>query len=156
MAFRHSGFMIVAWGLVVASGTPVDGADTPQFGKSPTRAVIAAMTREERSGSSMGTGMQLPFLPPEMQGPAVGQVTERVAGAAGTTFAIPRLGIPAIVVADGPRAFGSTPSARGTTRARITARRFRSQPSSPRASTWTSWSAWAARWGTRRGSTAST
>jgi beta-glucosidase len=112
MASGHSGFMIVGCGLLVAS-TQVNGADTPQLGKSPTRAVIAAMTREEKVRLVVGTGMQLPFLPPEMQGPAVGQGAERVAGAAGTTFAIPRLGIPAIVVADGPAGLRIDPKRKG-------------------------------------------
>jgi beta-glucosidase len=102
MAFGHSGFMIVASASLLACATQARAADLPQLGKSPTRAVIAAMTREEKVHLVMGTGMQLPFLAPEMLGPAVGETKDRVPGAAGTTFAIPRLGIPSIVVADGP------------------------------------------------------
>lgn len=50
-------------------------------------AVIAAMTPEEKAALVTGTGINN---------------AEKVAGAAGSTFAIPRLGIPQIVFADGP------------------------------------------------------
>lgn len=49
--------------------------------------VIAAMTQEEKAAFVSGTGMNN---------------AEKVAGAAGSTVAIPRLGIPQIVFADGP------------------------------------------------------
>jgi beta-glucosidase len=74
----------------------------PQLGKNPVKEVIAAMTPEEKVGLVIGMGMNFPGLPANMQGPAVGQTQNKVAGAAGTTFAIPRLNIPSIVVADGP------------------------------------------------------
>jgi len=50
-------------------------------------AVISAMTPEEKAAIVSGTGMNN---------------AEHVEGAAGSTFAIPRLGIPQIVFADGP------------------------------------------------------
>lgn len=74
----------------------------PQLGKSPVKDVVRAMTTEEKLSLVVGTGMKFPGLPPEMQGPAVGQSAEQVPGAAGATYAIPRLGIPSIVLADGP------------------------------------------------------
>ena len=87
----------------MASGTSAAlAADLPQLGTSPTREVIAAMTREEKVNLVLGTGVQRPGLPPDRQGPVVGEVKVGVPGAAGNTFAIPRLGIPAIVLADGP------------------------------------------------------
>lgn len=74
----------------------------PRLGESPNKEVIAAMTTEEKVNLVMGTGMNFPGLPPDMQGPQVGQINNSVPGAAGTTFPIPRLGIPSIVLADGP------------------------------------------------------
>ena len=74
----------------------------PQLGKQSIQAVIAAMTPEEKVSLVMGTGMHFPGLSENKKAPVVGEVNGRVPGAAGTTFAIPRLGIPSIVLADGP------------------------------------------------------
>ena len=74
----------------------------PQLGRDPIKDVIAAMSLEEKVAMVTGTGLNFPGLPADMQGPSGGQSTERVAGAAGNTYAIPRLGIPSIVLADGP------------------------------------------------------
>ncbi len=72
----------------------------PQLGKQSVQDVVAAMTKEEKVNLVVGLGMTMEGLPPDMQGPAVGQTNTSVPGAAGATFAIPRLGIPSIVVAD--------------------------------------------------------
>ncbi len=72
----------------------------PQLGKAPIKEVIAAMTTEEKTKLVVGNGFRMPGITP--QGPVIGQTQNKVPGAAGTTFAIPRLGIPSIVVADGP------------------------------------------------------
>lgn len=90
----------------------------PQLGKSSLKDVIKAMTLEEKTKLVVGAGMR--FGPPPApsrdslrkdsasrqaspsQGPVIGRTEQKVPGAAGTTFAIPRLGIPSIVVADGP------------------------------------------------------
>lgn len=76
----------------------------PQLGKNLLVDVIAAMTLEEKVGMVMGTGMNIPgiSMPPEFMAPAGVKSDERVPGAAGFTYAIPRLGIPSIVLADGP------------------------------------------------------
>jgi len=94
---------VVQASVLLAFSTSLTHAqDLPQLGKSPTRDVVAAMTKEEKVSLVMGTGMRRPGLPPERQGPAVGETKAGVPGAAGTTFAIPRLGVPSIVLADGP------------------------------------------------------
>lgn len=72
----------------------------PQLGKSPVKEVIAAMTLEEKAKLVVGNGFRMPGARP--QGPTVGQTQDKVPGAAGTTFPVPRLGIPSIVLSDGP------------------------------------------------------
>lgn len=92
--------MLVA-GLLITWST-IQAASLPKLGESPIKEVIAALTLEEKVSLVMGTGMDLPGLPEGMQGPVVGETNSRVPGAAGTTFAVPRLGIPSMVLADGP------------------------------------------------------
>src|SRR5262245_59093976 len=74
----------------------------PQLGKSPLPDVVAALTREEKVLLVLGSGMSLDTLPPDRQGPTGGKQPMRVPGAAGQTIPVPRLGIPSIVLADGP------------------------------------------------------
>lgn len=75
-------------------------AQNPQLGKSPIKDIVAAMTLEEKAKLVVGNGFHMAGMPD--QGPTIGQTKDKVPGAAGTTFAIPRLGIPSIVVSDGP------------------------------------------------------
>ncbi|MBS1668985.1 MAG: glycoside hydrolase family 3 C-terminal domain-containing protein [Bacteroidetes bacterium] len=72
----------------------------PQLGKSPIKEIISAMTLEEKVNFVVGNGFKMPGVTP--QGPTIGQTKDKVPGAAGTTYAIPRLGIPGMVVSDGP------------------------------------------------------
>lgn len=60
--------------------------------------VLSALTLHEKAQLVVGTGMR-GF---EQDGPIIGSADGIVPGAAGYTCAIPRLGIPAIVLADGP------------------------------------------------------
>ncbi len=93
-------------------------AEPPQLGKSPAKDVLAAMTTEEKVSLVVGAGMNVPgvSLGPEMQGPALSQPIKGVPGAAGTTVPIPRLGIPAIVLADGPAGLRIQPKRDGDAR----------------------------------------
>ena len=74
----------------------------PQLGKSPVSEIVKAMTLDEKVSLLVGGG----FYVPGMQIPGANnkpsEAQTRVPGAGGTTIAIPRLGIPAIVVCDGP------------------------------------------------------
>jgi len=74
------------------------GNSLPQLGKNSVKEVIAAMTLEEKAKLVVGNG----FRKPGEEEPTIGETQDKVPGAAGTTFAIPRLGIPSIVVSDGP------------------------------------------------------
>lgn len=85
--------------LVNFSNAKAQQASLPKLGSSPVKDVIKAMTLEEKVSLLVGKGFHLPGVG---NGPVVGQTQDRVPGAAGTTNAIPRLGIPSIVVADGP------------------------------------------------------
>ena len=87
----------------------------PQLGKDPVKSVIAAMSLDEKVMVIIGSGMRIPGTPPESTltleqvSPVVGQTQDLVPGAAGTTHAIPRLGIPQMVVADGPAGLRISP-----------------------------------------------
>ncbi len=85
------------------------GDKTPQLGKAPIEDVIAAMTLEEKAHLIVGTGMA------GFSGDSavVGETRNIVPGAAGTTYPIPRLGIPAIVLADGPAGLRINPTREG-------------------------------------------
>lgn len=85
--------------LTLFSSAQVQKA-VPQLGKDPIKQVIAAMTLEEKVKLVVGNGFRMPAA--NNQGPTIGQTQDKVPGAAGTTYPIPRLGIPSIVVSDGP------------------------------------------------------
>ncbi len=84
----------------------------PKLGKDPVKKIIAAMTLEEKAALVVGTGMKMPGGPPPSRpgsppanapsGPVIGTTQDLVAGAAGTTYALPRFGITPMVVTDGP------------------------------------------------------
>src|SRR2546423_6123904 len=84
----------------------------PQLGKNSIKEVIAAMTLEEKAKLCVGNGFHMPATKPQ-DGPVIGQTQDKVPGAAGTTFAIPRLGIPSIVVSDGPAGLRIDPIRKG-------------------------------------------
>jgi beta-glucosidase len=104
--------------LMLLSLGPVTTAQTlPQLGKAPVKNVIAAMTLEEKANLVVGVSTRMSGPPPSsnnstptQQSPMIGQTQSLVQGAAGTTYAIPRLGIPSIVVADGPAGLRISPT----------------------------------------------
>lgn len=105
----------VLLGSFLLSGISQTG-NAPKLGKDPVKKVIAAMTLEEKAALVVGTGMRMPGGPPPStngkppvnppantpSGPVIGSTQSLVAGAAGTSFALPRLGITPMVVTDGP------------------------------------------------------
>lgn len=75
----------------------------PQLGKSPLKDVVAAMTTEEKVKLVVGMGFNVEGIPAGMLPPMeANKGPEKVAGAAGRTHAIPRLGIPSLTLSDGP------------------------------------------------------
>lgn len=85
----------------------------PQLGEDPIEDVIAAMTLEEKALLVVGSGTDNAGGDSEREAPVVGETKKIVPGAAGTTIAIERLGIPAIVFADGPAGLRISPVREG-------------------------------------------
>ncbi len=77
-------------------------AQLPQLGKDANEKIIKAMTTVEKARLIMGLGMNVPGFSDDKNPPDTIKPYNPVDGSAGVTYAIPRLGIPAIVLADGP------------------------------------------------------
>ena len=80
----------------------INAQEAPQLGKASVKEVVAAMTLEEKAKLVVGGGMYVPGMPLPGSPATPSDAQKRVTGAAGTTQAIPRLGIPDMVVCDGP------------------------------------------------------
>ena len=102
----------ISFFLIAINLLGVASAQTPQLGKNSVKEIIAAMTLEEKAKFLVGNGFKMPGQKPP-GAPVIGQTEDKVPGAAGTTFAIPRLGIPSIVVADGPAGLRISPFRNG-------------------------------------------
>jgi beta-glucosidase len=122
----------IACVLLLCTGVQsyVKAQSAPQLGKASVKDVIAAMTLEEKAKLLVGAGRGFgpppapapapgtatpatPVAAPPVAAPMIGQTDQKVPGAAGVTFAIPRLGIPAIVVSDGPAGVRISPIRKG-------------------------------------------
>ena len=76
-------------------------AATISFSQTPSaNLLVSKMTLEEKVNLVVGMGMNMPGMNTGV--PVVGQTMDKVAGAAGTTYALPQLGLPNTVLADGP------------------------------------------------------
>ena len=84
----------------------------PQLGKASVDKVLGAMTLEEKVHFVIGTGMS----GASGESAVIGATRKIVPGAAGTTCPIPRLGIPSIVLADGPAGLRIDPTREGEER----------------------------------------
>lgn len=72
--------------------------------------IVAAMTLEEKALLITGVGMDTGS---EGMSATIGESAELVPGAAGSTHAIPRLGIPSVVLSDGPAGLRINPTREG-------------------------------------------
>jgi beta-glucosidase len=84
-------------GLVLTTITAFSQTPLPQLGKAPVKAIVRAMTLEEKVFLVSGTGMRFAG-----NGPIIGEADGRVPGAAGNTMNVNRFGIPGTVLSDGP------------------------------------------------------
>ncbi len=88
--------------IVAAGALCIAFSATAQNGViAQAKVLVSKMTLDEKINLVVGLGMKLPGKDGS-NGALVGQTMDKVAGAAGTTFAIDRLGLPTTVVADGP------------------------------------------------------
>lgn len=88
------------------------GYTTLSLSQSEAKSLVNQMTLEEKVNLCIGMGMNIPGI--MESAPVVGQTMDKVAGAAGTTYAIPRLGIPNTVLADGPAGVRIMPTRENT------------------------------------------
>ena len=102
--------IFISSALLVAA---CSGGD-PQLGKASVDKVLGAMTLEEKVHFVIGTGMA--GFGDETATATIGATRKIVPGAAGTTYPIERLGIPAIVLADGPAGLRIDPTREGEDR----------------------------------------
>jgi len=84
--------------ILASAGLLLCACGAPQLGQASIDKVLKAMTTEEKVHFVIGTGMEQDLG----GGATVGATDILLPGAAGTTYPIPRLGIPAIALADGP------------------------------------------------------
>ena len=134
---------------VTAHAADPPAAALPQLGKAKLKSIVAAMTLEEKAAMVVGEGGG--FGPPPAAagapgtpaapgaaaapgGGVIGATQRLVPGAAGTTHAVPRLGVDHSVVADGPAGLRIAPPGR-TTRTPTTPRPSRSGRCWPRPGT---------------------
>lgn len=94
---RHIILSLTVWASACAATVH---AVTPRLGQDPVEDVVKAMTREEKARFVIGSGMT--ENPDGSTSAVVGNTRLIVPGAAGTTYPVERLGIPAIVLSDGP------------------------------------------------------
>ena len=96
--------------MAIAASTLVAcGPSAPQLREDNIDEVIAAMTLEEKARFVVGTGME----GVSGDNAVIGVTKNIVPGAAGTSYPIPRLGIPAVVLSDGPAGLRIDPTREG-------------------------------------------
>lgn len=92
--------LLLSFVIVLSAHSQTQGL--PQLGKSSIQEVVKAMTLEEKIDLVVGEGWYIPGVPIPGSPKVPSEAHKKVAGASGNTKAIPRLGIPAMIVCDGP------------------------------------------------------
>lgn len=99
---------LLLFGLLACSG-PGDSSQKPDNTMEATiDSWLEALTLEEKAAIVVGNGMNMPGAAP------IGQAKDKVDGAAGSTFAVERLGIPSLTLADGPAGLRISPEREGS------------------------------------------
>lgn len=121
---NYAGCVMLVVLTVTSIGVNAQTKPVPQLGKNSIKEVIAAMTLQEKCTLVVGAGKapkpkQSAGLKPGMSNgyvappPMIGKTIVKVEGAAGNTNAIPRLGIPSMVLSDGPAGVRIDPHRKG-------------------------------------------
>lgn len=96
---KKTASILLAAATLIACGPKGD----PQLGKDSIEDVISAMTLEEKARVLIGTGQTGITTESDLAlDSIITACRNKVPGAAGTTFPVERLGIPAVVLTDGP------------------------------------------------------
>lgn len=96
--------------MALTAALGVNAQQAPQLSPDNIDEIVAAMTPEEKVRLLIGTGMEGVS---DGENAVIGETRNLVPGAAGTTYPIPRLGIPSIVLADGPAGLRINPTREG-------------------------------------------
>jgi beta-glucosidase len=82
----------------------------PTFAQTKSaKEIVSRLTLEEKVNLVVGMGMNLPGMNAG-SGTGIGQIMDKVPGAAGSTYAIPRFNLPNTIVADGPAGLRINPT----------------------------------------------
>ena len=100
---------LLAFISMLALGTPQLSAQSLRLQENNIDEIVKAMTLEEKSQLLVGCGRSVAFLASFGGNGMIGQHSDIVSGAAGSTHAIERLSISATVVADGPAGLREDP-----------------------------------------------
>jgi beta-glucosidase len=104
---KNKFFSIILLSAVVIS---ISAQTSPQLGKAPLKNVISAMTLEEKAALVVGARYRNPNSQNASNNQLPVSPVPLTQGAAGFTYAVPRLGIPPIVLADGPAGLRISPT----------------------------------------------
>ena len=115
----------MAAAMATLTGATRAADEAPQLGKAPLQEVVKALTLEEKVRLVVGTCQMQPlppfpapgtFVRPPYNGANTASMQGKVAGSAGESYAVERLGIPSLVYADGPAGVRIDPTRKGSDR----------------------------------------